>query len=59
MTTQEMKPPFKIVQKKNKHAVYASGFWNIERAQRWLANYNPQMWDDKTIMADDLEIVTD
>ena len=47
----------KIVQKKNKHAVYASGLWNLERAQKWLDQYNPQMWIDKIIQKDDLEIV--
>jgi hypothetical protein len=48
---------YKIVQKNNKHAVYASGFYNLGRAEQWLAAYDPRMWDDKTVQASDLEIV--
>jgi hypothetical protein len=48
---------YKIVQKSNKHAVYASGFYSLGRAQQWLAAYDPRMWDDKTVQASDLEIV--
>jgi hypothetical protein len=48
---------FKIVQKRNKHAVYASGFHSLGRAEQWLADYDPRMWDDKTVQATDLEIV--
>jgi len=50
---------YRIVQKKNHNVVYASGFHSLERAERWLANYNPQMWMDKTLTAADLEIVPD
>lgn len=48
---------FKIVQKKNRNAVYASGFYSIERAQTWLAHYDPRHWDDKSVTREDLEIV--
>jgi hypothetical protein len=48
---------FKIVQRKNRNAVYASGFYTVERAEQWLASYNPRMWMDKTIQREDLEIV--
>jgi hypothetical protein len=48
---------FKIVQKKNPHALYASGFVTRARAETWLDNYDPKMWMDKTIQAKDLEIV--
>ena len=48
---------YKIVQKRNKHAVYASGFYNLGRAEQWLAAYDPRMWDDKAVQASDLEIV--
>jgi len=50
---------YKIVQKKNHNAVYASGFWSLERAQAWLANYNPAMWMDKSIKREDLEIIAE
>jgi hypothetical protein len=50
---------FKIVQKKNHNAVYASGFWDIERAQAWLATYNPQHWMEKDVTRDDLEIIAE
>ena len=48
---------FKIVQKKNRNAVYASGFYDMGRAQAWLERYDPKMWTDKSITRDDLEIV--
>ena len=48
---------YRIVQKQNRHAVYASGFYSLARAEAWLATYNPQMWMDKTIQASDLEII--
>lgn len=48
---------FRVVQKKNKNAVYASGFETIERAQAWLDRYNPRNWTDKTVIKEDLEIV--
>ena len=49
-------PVYEIRQKRNPLALYASGFYSLERAQAWLANYDPHMWTDKTIRADDLEI---
>lgn len=48
---------YKIVQKKDKNAVYASGFYSLGRAQDWLHSYDPKMWDDKSINAQDLEIM--
>lgn len=48
---------FKIVQKENPNALHAAGFWTRERAEAWLARYDRLMWDDKTVTADDLEIV--
>ena len=50
---------FKIVQKKNHHAVYASGFHIHERAEQWLAKYDKRLWTDKNVTRDDLEIVED
>jgi len=50
---------YKIVQKKNHNAVYASGFYTLERARAWLANYNPVMWMDKSIKREDLEIIAE
>ena len=50
---------FKIVQKKNHHAVYASGFHIHERAEQWLAKYDKRLWMDKNVTRDDLEIVKD
>lgn len=47
---------YKIRQRINPNAVYASGFYTIERALAWLDKYDPQMWTDKTITCDDLEI---
>ena len=48
---------YKIVQKRNPHAVYASGFYSLEQAQLWLDKYDPAMWMDKTIESSDLEIL--
>lgn len=48
---------FKIVQKANQHAIYASGFHTLDRAEAWLRRYDPQMWMNKTVQRDDLEIV--
>ncbi len=48
---------FKIVQKANHLAIYASGFYTLDRALKWLEQYDPKMWMDKTIQATDLEIV--
>lgn len=48
---------YKIAQKKDCHAVYAAGFYQRERAEAWLARYNPQHWTDKTVQRDDLEII--
>lgn len=53
------KVTYKIVQKKNHNAVYASGFSTLKRAEDWLTNYNPNYWTDKTIQASDLEIIED
>ena len=47
---------YKIVQKQNEHAVYASGFYSFGRAQDWINNYDPNMWMDKSIEAKDLTI---
>lgn len=50
---------FKIVQKKNHNAVYASGFHERGRAEEWLSRYNPRNWTDKSVMREDLEIIPD
>jgi hypothetical protein len=48
---------YKIVQRANHNAVYASGFYSLDRAEHWLAKYDRLIWDDKTVTADDLEII--
>jgi hypothetical protein len=48
---------FKIVKRADKHAIYASGFWSLQRAEKWLSAYDPTMWMEKTVTKDDLEIV--
>jgi hypothetical protein len=50
---------YKIVQRKNPHAVYAIFDFGptYERAQTWLENYDSRMWDDKTVTRNDLLIV--
>lgn len=48
---------YKIVQRTNHHAVYASGLYDLTRALAWIDTYNPQHWDDKTVQATDLEII--
>lgn len=50
---------YKVVRKKDRNAVYASGFSTIERANKWLEHYNPLYWTDKTVQREDLEIVED
>ena len=54
-----MSEVYKIVQKKNKNAVYACGFYSLESANAWLAQYNPKMWMEKDVLATDLEIVAE
>lgn len=54
-----MKPPFKIVKKNDHNAVYASGFHDQARAEQWIERYDPARWSDKTVMAEDLEIIED
>lgn len=43
--------------KTQKHFLLASGFWSLEAAQKWIDNFNPNMWMDKTMTKDDLIIV--
>ena len=31
--------------------------YSQERAEKWLNEFNPKMWDDKTLTADDFIIV--
>jgi hypothetical protein len=50
-------PMYQIVQKKNHNAVYAKGCWDMQRAQQWIDNYNPNMYVDKTVQKEDLEII--
>ena len=50
---------YKIVKKKDKNAVYASGFYSLRRANEWLDNYDPRMWTEKDVTKADLEIVED
>ena len=50
---------YKIVQKKNHNAAYASGFSTAERAMQWLAAYDPNNWSDKTVQREDLVIIVD
>ena len=48
---------YKIVHKTQKHFLLASGFYSLERAQKWISEFNPNMWMDKTLKAEDLIIV--
>ena len=50
---------YKIVQAVDHRIVYASGFREKERAERWLAHYDPRQWMDKTVMVDALAIIDD
>lgn len=45
------------VRHKTKGWIAASGFWGRERAEQWLAKFDPRMWTDKTLTADSFEIV--
>lgn len=48
---------YKIMHKTKPHCLLASGFYSLERAQAWLDKFNPQMWMDKTMRREDLEIL--
>lgn len=48
---------YKIVHKHEPHCVYAAGFYQRERAEAWLARFNPLHYTDKSLRRDDLEIV--
>jgi hypothetical protein len=41
----------------SKYFLAASGFYSLERAEQWLRDFNPQMWMDKTLRAEDFKIV--
>ena len=45
------------IQHKTQRWIAASGFASTEKAGQWLAKFNPQMWMDKTLRAEDFEIV--
>ena len=49
---------YKIMHKDpSKHILFASGFSSLERAQKWVEKFNPQMYVDKTLKRDDLVIL--
>jgi len=48
---------FKIIHKTKKHFLLASGFGNKERAAKWIENFDPKMWMDKSMTKEGLEIV--
>ena len=48
---------YKIMHKTKPHFLLASGFYGIERAEAWIADFNPKIWDDKTLRAEDLVIL--
>lgn len=41
----------------SKHFLLASGFYSLERAQKWIDNFDPKMWVDKTLTKEDLVIL--
>ncbi|RJQ38860.1 MAG: hypothetical protein C4555_04405 [Dehalococcoidia bacterium] len=45
------------IKHKTQRWIAASGFYDIERAEAWLARFDPRMWVDKSLRADDFEIV--
>lgn len=47
---------YKIVHKRE-HWIAASGFYTRDRAEDWLVKFSPSMWMDKTLTAQDFEIV--
>ena len=48
---------YKIIHKNNKNFLFASGFYSLERAEKWVENFNPYLWMDKTLTKNDLLIV--
>lgn len=49
---------YKIMHKdSNRHMLFASGFYSLERAQKWVEAFNPQMYVDKTLKREDLVIL--
>lgn len=50
---------YKVVQKRNHNAVYAIFDMppTLERARKWIENYDPRKWTDRTVQRDDLEII--
>ncbi len=50
-----MEPPFKITHK-TQTILFACGFYSLDRAQKWIEAFDPQMYDDKTLRREDLQI---
>lgn len=49
---------FKIMHKDyTKHSLFASGFGSKEAAQKWVDNFKPNMWVDKSLTREDLLIL--
>lgn len=48
---------YKIMHKTKPHFLLASGCWSLERAKKWIDNFDPKMWMDKTMTKEDLMIV--
>ncbi len=50
-----MQPPFKITHKKQA-ILFACGFYDIDRAQAWINDFDPRKYVDKTLKKEDLHI---
>ncbi len=50
-----MHPPFKITHRKQT-ILFACGFYDIGRARAWIDKFDPQMYVDKTLKREDLQI---
>jgi len=45
------------IRHKQKNTILASGFYSAQKASKWIENFNPAIWDDKTMKQEDLVIV--
>lgn len=52
-----MASTYKIILKKDRCVLLASGFYSVARAQNWIDNFDPKRYSDKTMKKEDLEIL--
>lgn len=46
---------YKIIHRKQ-NILFASGFYSLDRAQRWVDQFYPEMYTDKNLKREDLII---